>query len=78
MTPTIEELARGLTEAQKRAVMEAESDGHLGNRFVRWWQADRRTIKSLRSRSLGTAVWSGMMLTPLGITLRAYLEKTHG
>ncbi|MFP5432349.1 MAG: hypothetical protein ACLGIM_04415 [Alphaproteobacteria bacterium] len=76
MTPTIEELARGLTEAQKRAVMEASDmmSNHGGYPLMTVavtsdpWPAGIAQFLTLKSDRL----------TPLGLTLRAYLEKTHG
>ena len=93
MTPTIEELARGLTEAQKRAVMSVFQD-----------EKRHAPYHLFRNNKENRAAWRGMIplglvshedggydlvivrghifgmvaLTPLGLTLRAYLEKTHG
>lgn len=72
MTP--EEIAKGLTEAQKRALLKAEIDGHLGYRFVRWWQATGATLRAIRRKGLATAVWSGVMLNDTGLAVRAILE----
>lgn len=62
MTPPIEELARGLTEAQRRRLVNPLE------------YCDPNTSRSLRRRGF----MDGIRLTPLGLTLRAYLEKTHG
>lgn len=77
MTPTIEELARGLTEAQKRAVMTNDSG------FADRWKGHWHCLSIVTARKLFA---SGLIdrrdnlarPTPLGLTLRAYLEKTHG
>lgn len=34
-----ETIAKGLSEAQKRAVLGAIPDGHLGHHFIRRWNA---------------------------------------
>lgn len=74
MTPTLEELARGLTVPQKRAVMEARS-GMIPSHDSRAIRISNPTFKRLSHLGL-TEVWPPR-LTPLGLTLRAYLEKTQ-
>lgn len=68
MTPTIEELARGLTEAQKRAVMALRVPDGRGKWPARHSLVDKGLLSPFPRHS-----W-----TPLGLTLRAYLERTHG
>lgn len=97
MTPTIEEMARGLTEAEKRAVIGMSDEWQAGpsmqNHIVDEVTALREC--GLVERRFGdmepSSHWSSgdglhfrtracwhFRLTPLGLTLRAYLEETHG
>lgn len=88
MTPTIEELARGLTEAQKSMLRKSEPDDLTGREGVGvdlFTGAHYATAKALERKGLGHREgpggfrYAGMYWsTPLGLTLRAYLEKTHG
>lgn len=66
-----ERIAAGLTEAQRRAVLDAEPDGQLGNLFIRGDRASREAHES----GLTTIVWSGLMLNPLGLEVRKILER---
>jgi len=76
MTPT--EIANGLSEGQRRAMLSAEADGCLGYLFIRWWQTSGPTMRALRRRGLGSTVWSGLILTPLGLAVRAHLlQEPH-
>ena len=68
-------IADSLSEAQRRALLRAEPDGHLGHHFVRWWHANAPTLKALRRAGMGTTVWSGLALTPLGLEVKAYLQQ---
>ena len=71
----VEAVARGLTKTQRAAILRAEADGHLGRLFIRWWHANGRTLKSLTRRGLSSVVWSGVMLTSLGVAVRDYLRS---
>lgn len=73
MTKTPAEIAMGLSKQQAGALKRAEPDGHLGLYFVRWWHANSRTLRALRNRGLGTAVWSGIALNQTGLAVRAAL-----
>jgi len=86
MTPTIEELARGLTEAQKRAVMEARKmpevlhgddcyEVKAGGATIALRQ--KCIIRPREFRRITGRTRRGYTLTPLGLTLRSHLEKTH-
>lgn len=79
MTPTIEELARGLTEAQKSFILALDGMWQMPKQIGKvacpsnTANRDRRLIE----RPI-EAAGTPLRLTPLGLTLRAYLEKTHG
>jgi hypothetical protein len=68
-------IARGLTKAQRRALIDAEV---VGRGDVLVWAAHRATMKGLRKRGLCSGVdWrSCAILTPLGLAVRAHLEKS--
>lgn len=85
MTPTIEELARGLTEGERQLMLIAKSPGTAadfssrhksmtGNQIGHFARRSNLFEKVARTTNY-VSVWK---LTPLGLTLRAYLEKTHG
>lgn len=74
MTDTPEQIAWKLTKAQRDALVSAEPDGHLGNLFIRWWQAGTKTMASLRKQQLATSVWSGVVLSDTGEAVRAILR----
>lgn len=65
-------VAAGLTKAQREALLKAELDGNLGRYFARFISepAGRGLVKA----GLGTAVWSGVMLSALGLAVRASLH----
>lgn len=71
MTPTIEELARGLSDAGKRSILEMRPE---------WCCSfNAQGHQYLVGRGLVEHITGNCgRLTPLGLTLRAYLEKTHG
>lgn len=71
----LSKLAVSLSVQQRGAILRAEIDGHLGNRFVRRWHANGRTLRSIRKKGLGMTVWSGIMLTPLGLSVFAHLKE---
>lgn len=76
MTPTIEELARGLTEAH----LDILDRLHRGMPLRPASRHQDRLRRTLRQRGLiaycGKPVrWQ---ISGDGLTLRAYLEKTHG
>lgn len=72
--PTPEQIAAGLTKAQRDAIVSAEPDGQLGKCFIRWWQAGTKTMASLRRKQLATTVWSGVVLSDTGLQVRAILR----
>lgn len=74
----LDDIVRGMTKAQADAVLRAEEDGHLGNLFIRWWQANGRTLRALRRKGLGISVWSGVMLSKAGLEVRARLLSSGG
>ena len=72
--PTIEELARGLTEAQRDRIITAPH----ADWFSVSWEGWKGLIWSLQTKGLTAPREPGLqVLTPLGLTLRAYLETTH-
>lgn len=67
MTPT--EIARSLTEAQQAC---------LAGRIVRWKHAALAQVKgALRRKGLITSSPLGMEFTPLGLAVRAALERMN-
>jgi hypothetical protein len=75
--PDVAAIAGRLSEAQRRAVMRAEQNGHLGRYFVSWWHANGTTLRALRRKGLGVPCWSGVMLTALGLALRNHLMEKN-
>jgi hypothetical protein len=76
MTTDAEAIAAKLTEAQRRAILGAESDGELGNLFIRTRFRDCGvSAKGLHALGLTTIVWSGLMLNQLGLAVRQLLER---
>ena len=67
------EIAGKLTKAQREALLKAELDGNLGRYFSRFisMQAGRGLIKA----GLGTAVWSGVVLSARGLAVRTILQE---
>ena len=73
--PDVAEIVRGLTKAERHALLRGEPDGSLGLLFVRWWHAKGPTLSALTKRGLGTVVWSGIALSETGLAVRAHLLK---
>lgn len=69
--PQVRAVAGKLTRAQLEALIKAEPDGTLGRYFARFISvpAGRGLVKA----QLGTAVWSGVMLSSLGEQVREHL-----
>lgn len=67
----VEAIVRGLSPADKGALIDAERDGNLGRYFTRF--IARHVGKRLVRLGLGTAVWSGVMLSTTGEAVRTYL-----
>jgi hypothetical protein len=69
-TPDVAELARGLTKAQRKAIINAEWNEERGEwRAFAMFPADR----NLRAKGLTNGMWAP--LTPLGLQVRAYLSQ---
>lgn len=68
---TIAQIAEKLTKAQRAAVAKAGLDGQLNRYFSRFISvpAGRGLVRA----GLGTAVWSGVMLSTTGEAVRAHL-----
>jgi hypothetical protein len=62
-----------LTKAQREALIKAELDGNLGRYFSRFISAPAG--RGLVKAGLGTAVWSGIMLSQTGLAVRAFLAS---
>ena len=69
----IAQIAAGLSEGVKRALIAAHSDGSLGFYFVRWWNADARILRELIKADMGVRVWSGVCLYKKGLAVRNHL-----
>lgn len=67
-------LAAGLTKAQREALLKAELDDNVDRYFTRF--ISEPAGRSLVKAGLGTAVWSGVMLSELGLAVRASLHDT--
>lgn len=89
MTPTIEELARGLTEGAAKALLAMTDQWQFGGNktfnangaYALYWGRMSSCKGLFCDRELQRdGKWKrwAYRLTPLGLTLRAYLEKTHG
>jgi len=74
----VQSIVAGLTKSQRAALIGAEPDGHLSLRFIRWWKANGRTLRALRRKGLGTAVWSGVALNADGLKVRDALTNSEG
>jgi hypothetical protein len=72
MTQDIEAIARGLTKAQREALMKAELDRGIGRYFSRFISISAG--KGLIKARLGTAVWSGVMINDRGLAVRDHLQ----
>lgn len=75
---TAEEIAAGLTEAQRKHILGAVEDN--GRFFIRAWAAPdltKREASQFRKLGLGFAVWSGFCLGKTGQAVRAILESNH-
>lgn len=68
----VADIAGQLTKAEKAAIVKAELDGNLNRYFSRF--IGMREGKALVRRGLGTAVWSGIMLSTSGEAVRAHLQ----
>jgi hypothetical protein len=67
------ELARGLTKAQRKAIKQAVWNDEFGEwRAFAMHPAD----KNLRAKGLATGLWA--ILTPLGLAVRAHLQRAQG
>ena len=76
MTPDIAAIVAKLTPGVRDALARAELDGNLGRYFTRWTTV--KVGKALVKQELGTAVWSGVMLSSLGEQVRAALALEQG
>ena len=70
----LDKLVRGLTAAQKRAIVQAKSD----RRGVLLWLDTARsaTIASLFARGIADDKQRPAFLTPLGLAIKAHIERT--
>lgn len=79
MTPPdpqqVAEIAGRLSKAQREAIAKAEFDGKVGRYFSRF--IGEREGKALVRLGLGTAVWSGLMLSSSGEAVRNFIQGTH-
>ncbi|RSV15643.1 hypothetical protein CA235_07255 [Sphingomonas sp. ABOLF] len=69
----VAEIAGDLLDRERTSLLRAEQEGSLGKWFMRPHHADGPSMRSLRRRELGTPVWCGLMLTALGLAVRAHL-----
>ena len=68
------EVAKGLTKAQREAVLRAVEDN--GRWFIRSWSnpmLTQKDAKQMRKAGLGFQVWSGFCLGETGLAVRAHL-----
>lgn len=73
------QIAARLSAGQREALLCAEPDGSLGKHFVRSWCTNHKDRRWLVRSGMGTAVWSGVMLSETGLTLAQYLRsQDHG
>lgn len=69
------EIAKGLSEAQRRAVLATKEDDLDGFWFIRGGQARDLTMRTLRQNGLVWQVCGGDVLTPLGLRVRTILQE---
>lgn len=69
-------VAAKLTAGQRTALLRAELDGNLDRYFARFISVP--VGRGLVRAQLGTAVWSGVVLSELGVTVRAHLTDQEG
>ena len=77
LTQSQQAILNGLSGTQRQALCRAEPDGNLGGYFVRWWHTNGPTMRALCRKELGVSVWSGLVLTPLGLLLRTTLLQAN-
>lgn len=69
------EVAAKLTKAQRKALMRAELDEKVDRYFVRFISIS--IGRGLVKAGLGTAVWSGVVLSDLGLRVAQHLKQEN-
>ena len=77
-SPNVEQIARKLSKATKRAILKLS-----GDRFTDWNQVYRQRRQRIAGHALGlhepkregpVTMWCSIRLTPLGLAVRAFIQ----